>query len=221
MKKVGAVTIGQSPRDDILRDVEDILGKEMELVQAGALDDMTLEEVQVLRPDGIGNTLVSRMRDGTAVELEEQKILPLMQRKIDELESARVQAVLIMCTGEFPEVFHARVPLIYPSKLICNIVASLKGVSCIGIITPEKSQFQDIERKWGRIVPKVVPVQWNPYLESRPRQAAEALRDAGVDLAVMDCFGYSQEMRCYAAEIIGKPVILSRRIAIEVVKELV
>ena len=115
MKKVGAVTIGQSPRDDILRDVEDILGKEMELVQAGALDDMTLEEVQVLRPDGIGNTLVSRMRDGTAVELEEQKILPLMQRKIDELESAHVQAVLIMCTGEFAEVFHARVPLIYPS----------------------------------------------------------------------------------------------------------
>ena len=52
MKKVGAVTIGQSPRDDILRDVEDILGKEMELVQAGALDDMTLEEVQALRPDG-------------------------------------------------------------------------------------------------------------------------------------------------------------------------
>jgi len=36
MKKVGAVTIGQAPRTDILCDVEAILGVEIELIQAGA-----------------------------------------------------------------------------------------------------------------------------------------------------------------------------------------
>ena len=70
MKKIGAITIGQAPRTDILQDIEPILGPDVVLIQAGALDTMTLDEVRSLRPDGQGNTLVSRMRDGTAVTLQ-------------------------------------------------------------------------------------------------------------------------------------------------------
>ena len=70
MKKIGAISIGQAPRTDILQDIEPILGPDVVLIQAGALDTMTLDEVRSLRPDGQGNTLVSRMRDGTAVTLQ-------------------------------------------------------------------------------------------------------------------------------------------------------
>ena len=75
MKKIGAITIGQAPRTDVMEDLDDILRGDVELIQAGALDLLTLEEVETLRPDGTGNTLVSRMRDGTGVMLQEQKIL--------------------------------------------------------------------------------------------------------------------------------------------------
>ena len=74
MKKIGAVTIGQAPRTDVMEDLAGILQGDVELIQAGALDSLTLEEVKTLRPDGTGNTLVSRMRDGTGVMLQEQKI---------------------------------------------------------------------------------------------------------------------------------------------------
>ena len=67
MKKIGALTIGQAPRTDVMEDLDDILRGDVELIQAGALDLLTLEEVETLRPDGTGNTLVSRMRDGTGV----------------------------------------------------------------------------------------------------------------------------------------------------------
>lgn len=221
MKRIGAITIGQAPRTDILLDVEPILGPDIELIQAGALDGMTLEEVQTLRPDGTGNTLVSRMCDGTAVALQEQKILPLMQQRINELEDRGVSAILIMCTGEFPETFVSGVPLIYPSKMICNIIASLNNVKSLGVITPDADQIPDIERKWSKIVPKVVPVLWNPYLEKTSEQAVTQLREAGVDLAIMDCFGYGKEMSAYASAAIGKPVILSRMIAIRVLLEIV
>ena len=112
MKKIGAITIGQAPRTDVMEDLDDILRGDVELIQAGALDLLTLEEVETLRPDGTGNTLVSRMRDGTGVMLQEQKILPLLQQRIHDLEEQGVSAILIMCTGEFPETFVARVPLI-------------------------------------------------------------------------------------------------------------
>lgn len=57
----------------------------------------------------------------------------------------------------------------------------------------------------------VIPVQWNPYLESESESAVSRLRDEQVDLAVMDCFGYSRKMRDFAAQSLGKPVILSAR----------
>lgn len=221
MKKIGAITIGQAPRNDVMGDIAEILRGDIELLQAGALDGLTLEDVEKLHPDGTGNTLVSRMRDGTAVTLQEQKILPLMQRRIDALQAQGVSAILIMCTGEFPEVFTSKVPLIYPSKVICNIVASLNNVSRIGIITPEAAQMEDIRKKWSRIVETVVPVQWNPYLEKRSETAVAQLREANVDLAVMDCFGYSREMRDFASEAISRPVILSRTMAARVLLEIV
>jgi protein AroM len=62
VKKIGAITIGQAPRTDVMEDLDDILRGDVELIQAGALDLLTLEEVETLRPDGTGNTLVSRMR---------------------------------------------------------------------------------------------------------------------------------------------------------------
>ena len=108
MKKIGAITIGQAPRTDVMEDLDDILRGDVELIQAGALDLLTLEEVETLRPDGTGNTLVSRMRDGTGVMLQEQKILPLLQQRIHDLEEQGVSAILIMCTGEFPETFVSR-----------------------------------------------------------------------------------------------------------------
>lgn len=46
MKKVYMLTIGQSPRNDVAPLVEKILGTELELIQAGALDDLTYEEVK-------------------------------------------------------------------------------------------------------------------------------------------------------------------------------
>ena len=221
MKKVGAVTIGQAPRTDILCDVEAILGVEIELIQAGALDGMTLAEVEALRPDGTGTTLVSRMLDGTAVQLEERKLLPLLQERITRLEREGVSAVLLMCTGEFPETFSSHVPLIYPSKVICSVVSALGNVRRIGVITTDREQFRDIVGKWSRIVPEVFPVQWNPYLEERSETASAALREEHVDLAVMDCFGYSEKMRQYAASAIGRPVILSRTLAVRILREIV
>ncbi|MFR4089383.1 MAG: AroM family protein, partial [Dysosmobacter sp.] len=40
-------------------------------------------------------------------------------------------------------------PLIYPSKVICNVVATLGNLSRIGIITPEEAQIEDIQKSGG------------------------------------------------------------------------
>ena len=85
MKKIGVITIGQSPKTDILPDMMMILGKDYEIAEAGALDDYTLEEIQKLECDADEKLLVTRMRDGTEVKIPDEFVEPLIQKRIIEL----------------------------------------------------------------------------------------------------------------------------------------
>lgn len=41
MKKIGAITVGQSPRVDLIPEIQPILGDSVEIIQAGALDGLS------------------------------------------------------------------------------------------------------------------------------------------------------------------------------------
>lgn len=40
-KKIGAITIGQSPRIDVIPEMQEILGENVIILEAGALDGLT------------------------------------------------------------------------------------------------------------------------------------------------------------------------------------
>ena len=103
MKKIGMLTIGQSPRDDILPGLKEILGKNVEIVEAGALDGMTMADVKKIPLRVEDYILVSRMRDGTEIKITKKYVLPLMQEKLDRLESQGIRLTVVMCTGKFPQ----------------------------------------------------------------------------------------------------------------------
>ena len=44
MKKIGAITVGQSPRVDLIPEIQPILGDSVEIIQAGTLDGLSKEE---------------------------------------------------------------------------------------------------------------------------------------------------------------------------------
>ena len=52
MPRLGAVTIGQSPRTDIIPDLRTVLGAEVEIVEAGALDELAPDEIRALASGG-------------------------------------------------------------------------------------------------------------------------------------------------------------------------
>ena len=105
--KIGAITIGQAPRTDITRDILPLLPDYMTLTEYGALDDMTYEEVMSqFAPSEDDEVLVSRMRDGRQAKFTERFIRPLVQKKIDQAEAEGVSAIILFCTGVFPEFRH-------------------------------------------------------------------------------------------------------------------
>ena len=86
MKKIGFITIGQSPRDDIMKDILPIIGDDIEILQKGALDNLSEEELEEIAPQSGDTVLVSSLRDGRSVSMAEEKIIVHLQRCIDELE---------------------------------------------------------------------------------------------------------------------------------------
>lgn len=51
-QRVGMITVGQSPRDDIVPNMSQVLGANIEVFENGALDGLSMEEIRSLAPKG-------------------------------------------------------------------------------------------------------------------------------------------------------------------------
>lgn len=74
MHKLGMITIGQAPRSDVAPIVERALEGRAELVQAGALDGLSLDYIQQhLSPSPGEYVLTSRLTTGESVVISREK----------------------------------------------------------------------------------------------------------------------------------------------------
>lgn len=222
MKKIGAITIGQSPRVDVTSDIMGILG-DIELIEAGALDGLTKDDIAKFKPEEGDYVLISRLNDGSSVVFAERYILPRLQDCINRLEAEGASLIMFFCTGDFPDNFTSNVPLIFPCKLLNGLVPALTTSSEIAVITPTPEQVPQCLDKWEKYVKTAHAVPASPYGEPAEleRAAEEISKMANVDLVVMDCIGYSAAMKHKVAEITGKNIVLSRTLLAHVAAELI
>lgn len=220
--KIGAVTIGQAPRVDVTADILRIFDDSLELVQAGGLDGLSKEEIAAFAPGKDDYVLVSRLQDGSSVTFAERYILPRLQEAISKMEEEGCSLIMMFCTGSFPETLSTReIPMIYPCELLNRLVPLMTKKSSIICMTPSPLQTEQCENKWRNYVREVKAIAASPYGEWETlEQAAEQIRDMDADLIVLDCIGYTQEMKEMFARKTGKKVVLPRTLLARVVSEL-
>lgn len=219
--KIGAVTIGQAPRTDVTADIMDIFGGKAELLQRGGLDGLTVEQIERFKPEEGDYVLVSRLTDGTSVTFAERYILPRLQECIDELEAEGVRLIMFFCTGDFPESLTSGVPLIYPCHILNKVVPLLTKKSSMVTVTPSPLQVEQCEKKWSNFVDNVKAVPASPYGPWEDLvNAAREIRGMDADLVVLDCIGFTQEMKNMFAKETGKLVVLPRTLLARVISEL-
>ncbi len=190
MFKLGAITVGQSPRTDVTDDIMGIFQGKVEILERGALDGLTVEDIDKLAPDAGEYVLVSRMRDGSQVSFSEQKILPRIQECIEQLEAEGVKMILFFCTGEFDYKFKSRVPLIFPCDLISRLIPVLCGDRQLIVVTPTQRQVQQSQEKWRKYVNDVVTVAAS-HGDGGNRTGMQKDQRTSGPLVAMDCIGYS------------------------------
>ena len=202
--KIGALTVGQAPRVDVTADIMDILGPKVELMERGGLDGLTREEIEQFKPDPGDYILVSRLVDGSSVTFAEKYIIGRLQAAIDELEAAGARLIMVFCTGEFPADLHSSVPMIFPNDVINRIAPMLTKSSSIIAVTPSPLQLEQSNAKWSKYVDRVRSVSVSPYGSYEDVAAlAEEIKDEDADRIVLDCIGFTQQMKEMFAEKTG------------------
>ena len=220
-KKIGIITIGQSPRTDVVPEMSAFFGKGVEVLERGALDGLSLEQVREYAPEAGMIHLCTCMRDGSEVVVAKEKLLPKIQKAIDDLNREKVALILLLCVGEFPQ-FRSTCLVVEPQKIVDHCIQGLIGASHrLGIVIPIAEQEDWVRETFSTLTDAVTVTVASPYAgEDDLIRAAKALNEAACDLIVMYCMGFNRQLTRPVREITAKPVIVSSAIVARTVGEL-
>jgi len=217
MKTIAAITIGQSPRDDVISELG-LLVPGVRWAQAGALDGLDLDAVRALEPEPGDLPLVTRLRDGRVVTLGEARLLRPMQHAVDRADAA-ADLVLVCCTGSFS--LSSRAPVLLPGRLLVSTVQALH-FDRIAVVTPHDGQTAWEEERWAHAGVSAHVIVEPPYGgEVDFTRVGRNARVHGARAIVMDCFGYTLQARDEVAAASGLPTILVRSLAARIAAELI
>ncbi len=215
--RVAFINIGQSPRNDVVPELLDESGVDVEVHEFGALDGYTEEQIIAMAPTDEGYRLVSRLRDGREVLLSRDWVAKRLQELLDRVDAEEYDLAVLLCTGSFPEL-HCRTLLVEAGRVVDAMVDALaEGRRRIGVLVPDKSQAQHWRGVTAGGAPCIASFA-SPYTDLRFRDAADEVAES--EFIVMHCMGYNRAMRSEVAKQSGKPVLLSRSVVAGMIRQL-
>lgn len=221
MKRIGIITIGQSPRPDVIGEIQRVLGGGYEIVEKGALDDYSPEELGKMKLKPGERLLVTRLRNGQEAKVSHEFISSKIQNCVDYLEEKNIEVILLLCTGKFPE-FNSKHLIIQPSEIVRGTVAASLRRGKLAVILPAKEQIPKMALDSYGSELKVYYDSASPYGSiSEIENMAKRVSKENVDLVFLNCMGFTYRMKLIVKEITKKPVIQSSALVGRVLMEVV
>ena len=216
--RLAFVTIGQSPRIDMVPEMLADIGGHVTAREYGALDTASEAEIVALRPEPGETSFASRLRDGREVVLSKERVEIRLASLLEEVDSQGHDAVVLLCTGT--QVEPLKHTLMVEAQRIVDATVAALAVSCprLGVMVPLARQVEEFPaRHVFAQMPALVAA--SPY--AGDDMAAQAAGLADCDLIVMHCMGYTEAMRAQVQGAVRAPVLLSRRIVSGAVRQLI
>jgi len=185
---IGALTIGQSPRPDLIDPLRQHLPGGCQIEEAGALDGLTAAHIP---PSSEGvYPLTTRLQDGSAVMVEESFLLPRLQQALAQLEAKGVAASILLCAGTFAGLQGTR-PFFKPFAVGCSEMRAL-GLKSLGLIAPIQEQVMPIRRRWqaAGFAPTVWTADINKQDQPFRQQLAAQIAAGRLECIVLDYVGH-------------------------------
>ncbi|MBI2207728.1 MAG: AroM family protein [Candidatus Rokubacteria bacterium] len=222
MERIGMVTVGQAPRDDLVPFMTPFFTRPVDVLQAGALDGLGPAAIAALAPDAGEAGIAARLLDGSETLVSHAKLFPRVQQCADRLRAEGAELLVILCGADW-SALRSDVLVVNPGLVFPAIVSALAAGRRLGVMKPVAGQIEGARRQFAERGIDAVVTSASPYTPRRyddARRAAGELRRAGVDLVWMTCVGMDEAMRDVVTETTGKPAILARSILARVIDEL-
>lgn len=208
MTKIGAITIGQSPRDDIIPDLKRLIGVKIPVEVLGVLDNLEMEEIKELAPDRREDILMTRLRDGESVALGYGSVVKGIRKCLADLRTKGFEIFALLCTCHFSELEDEK-GLVQTAKLVEEKVKKRIKKGRLGVLIPSPGQILQSKKRWRRPEVKVFVASASPYgKKAEIISAANKLAKHRVNLIVLDCIGYDLSMYQRLRKNISIPMIL-------------
>jgi protein AroM len=217
---IGFVTVGESPRDDLIPAYLAHLPADTKVSQRGVMDGLTSTEIAELAARCDEPFLLSRMRDERIIKTSTERVLQRVQQIVMGFdERIDIDFIVLLCTGSFKSVRSTK-PLIKPDELVKSLIASIAAWTQVGVISPDPGQFTAVRERWGDVC-DIRHAAANPYDWTEPelRQCARGLKDCA--LLILAGQAYSRRAKELAMEETLRPVLLPQEIVAHTLRCLV
>ena len=202
-KRIGVLTIGQSPRPDLVSPLVQLMPG-CEIIQAGALDGLMPEELPDISDSAY--PLVTQMRNGSVVMVDESFISPKLQHALNRLEAKGAAATLLLCAGTFANLDGTQ-PVYKPFNISCSVLKALNMTS-IGLIAPIPEQEEPIRQRWESMGWETTV--WTADLGNQDQAFHQELtgriNESELDCIVLDYVGHPREQVVQLQRTIKQPV---------------
>ncbi|MDF2811497.1 MAG: AroM protein [Microvirga sp.] len=218
--RLAFVTIGQSPRDDIVPEMLADIGGDVEAHEFGALDGRSDQEIADLAPRTGETAFATRLKNGSEVAISKERVEVWLEELLERIDLQRFDAVVLLCTGTHVKPLRHTL-MIEAQRIVDSMVESMAAsAQRLGVMLPLERQIAEFPKRHvfnSASTPKLVAA--SPY--AGDDVAAKAAELADCDLVIMHCMGYSEAMRAEARTAISAPVLLSRRIVSGAIRQII
>lgn len=206
-------------------DMQAIWGDDVELSFASVITEKTAEAMQPYASDKGDRVLMSGLDDNTVTTVSINKVTAPVEELLAGTKD-KADFAFFSCAGDFRKL-PSPVLTVQPNLLLRGVVQSLLQPSMkLGVITPGEPQVPHVFASWlpyleaiGMTKDQLV-VDWTPPNPEMATKCAQRLADQHVDLVVIECLGFKEDLRKPIAAIVKKPVLLVRTVVANVIKEI-
>lgn len=219
---LAALTLGSASRSDLFPLLTEHLPEE-KIVHIGLLDGLTGDEIaERYTPQANEKVVMTRLEDGTHLVLSAAKVEEALQKQILALEGQGYETILMLCSGEYKNLFSDSAILLEPYRILPPLVDAITDGHQVGIVVAREEYIAEQAYKWQRLAQKPHFAVASPWQTSDDEliDAALLLQEQGADVVVLDCLGYHQRHRDFLQKLLGIPVLLSNVLIARLAAEL-
>lgn len=215
--RVAVVTLGQTPRADVVPELCVLAGRPMEAVEFGVLDGVDADVLARISPGPGEPALLTRLRDGSDIVMSIDWTSDRMQEIYTEIAGLDIDLVVLMSSllGAVPAP--AQTTIFCDRVVVRTIETFVDAGLRVGILLSLDGQSDMVVRDRMRRPELARVAIARPGDQAALAVAIDELDDC--DVLILHSVTYSEEERQKAAARSGKPVVMARQLVASAIRE--